>query len=159
MCFVFLFVCFIFPTTAPQDTFSLLKPSTLKQLGRTVPSTTAKQVSTCREVSDSQQRGKSTVHWSFVCCCLCRTQPWQRTEGRLRLLWPTGKSISWRSCPSSNNTPCQTSSVYDQQCCLLLCIVAYWTLIQSHLPPDFRSLWLFFFTGLGIVYRARKGSL
>lgn len=92
-----------------------------------------------------EQWRKGQIHSpvNFVCCCLCRIHPWQRTEGRLRRLWPTGKSISWRSCPSNSNTPCQTWSVYDQQCCLLLCAVAYRASVQSHLLPDFCSLSLF----------------
>lgn len=43
-------VFFYLSTAAPQDTFSLLKPSTLKQLGHSVPASAAKQVSgTCGE--------------------------------------------------------------------------------------------------------------
>lgn len=65
---------FYFLSAASQDTFSLLKPSTLKQLGRSVPATAGKQVSSCGR-SELMQGGveqwtNGQINTPLNCICL-----------------------------------------------------------------------------------------
>lgn len=72
-----------FLTAAAQDTFSLLKPSTLKQLGRSVPPSAAKQVSACGQMWNSDSKG--TNLWSgpltVSTVCLCCSAGSARSSG------------------------------------------------------------------------------
>lgn len=63
--------CGCFLTAAPQDSFSLLKPSTLKQLGRSVPTTTAKQVNTRRQMHYTHQMCIYSLLFIYCVICLC----------------------------------------------------------------------------------------
>lgn len=98
-----MFWCGRFLTTAPQESFSGLKPNTLKQLGQAVPTTSAKQVEPQKNtlMKTAEMQVKSITLTS--CMSFCRILLSQQTEASLCLHWMTGEWMSCHSCLWNNN--------------------------------------------------------
>lgn len=109
--------CGCFLTTVPQESFSGLKPSTLKQLGQTVPTTTAKQVNTRTHIETNTHTllvsGPIFLTW---CMSFRRILLALQMVVSLCLHWLMGE---WTSCqsPLSNSTPFPALSVHCYSLC------------------------------------------
>ncbi len=104
----------VFLTTVPRENFSGLKPSTLKQLGQTVPITTNKQVNAHTHTHTMETANMQI--WSIIltfCMSSYRNPLSQQMEDSLWVHRLTGEWTSCQLCPSNKNTPFPALSVYS----------------------------------------------